>query len=190
MAIYSLNIPTTIATTTTPAWDMKAAASNSPKVMRVSRVVRLPPPQQAATLPPATRRVVLPDAQLLVALPPSVRRVIVPAEVDDMSDYEIHNPEPAYFSPFDPLDEEVFTFDWSVRGYPNDTIVFASIISIPTGVNFIGPAFISGTTVEITVGPFATVPLVQPVTYALRCMAVFASGRISNFSVPFQVRTL
>ena len=107
-----------------------------------------------------------------------------------MSDYEITNPEPRYFSPLDPTDQDVFSFDWSVRGYPGDAIVFASVVSIPSGVTFLGPAFINGQVVEITVGAFATIPLVQPVTYSLRCMAVFASGRISNYSVPFQVKML
>lgn len=153
------------------------------------RVVRLPPPQQFSALPPAARRVVLPEAQLLVMLPPAVRRVIVPAEGDDMSDYEVRFAEPAFFSPLDPTDTDIFTFDWSIRGYPGDVIVFASIISVPTGVVFLGPAFISGQSVSITVGPFAVVPA-APITYSLRCMAMFSSGRISNYSVPFEVHNL
>lgn len=154
------------------------------------RVVRLPDPQLFTALPPAARGVTLPDAQLLVALPPAVRRVIVPKQGDDdMSDYEIQNAEPAYFSPLDPTDTDIFTFDWSRRSFPNDIIVFASIVSVPTGVNLIGPAFVSGLAVSITVGPFDIVPPL-PATYSLRCMAMFASGRISNYSVPFDVMTL
>lgn len=154
------------------------------------RVVRLPPPQQFSALPPAARRVVLPEAQLLVKLPPAVRRVIVPLEGGDyVSDYEIQFPEPTFFSPLDPTDTDLFTFDWSVRGYPGDIIVFASIISVPTGVNFLGPAFISGQSVTITVGPFVSAPRL-PMTYSLRCMCVFGSGRISNYSVPFEVMSL
>lgn len=175
--------------------DPTAAASFSwyfrfvPLALR-GRVVRLPPPQQFSALPPAARRVVLPEAQLLVKLPPAVRRVIVPVEGGDyVSDYEIQFPEPAFFSPLDPTDTDLFTFDWSVRGYPGDIIVFASIISVPSGVNFLGPAFISGQSVTITVGPFVSAPRF-PMTYSLRCMCVFGSGRISNYSVPFEVMSL
>lgn len=153
------------------------------------RVVRLPEPQQFAALPPSARRVVLPEAQLMVMLPPAERRVVVPLETDDMSDYEIRFPEPAFFSPLDPTDTDLFTFDWSIRGYPNDTIVFASVVSIPSGVNFLGPAFVSGPSVTVTIGPFAIVPPL-PATYSLRCMAMFGSGRISNYSVPFIVKAL
>lgn len=156
------------------------------------RVVRLPDPQQMVALPPAARRVLLPDAQLLVMLPPSVRRVVLPREEDEMSDYSVYQPEPRFFSPLDPTDTDTFTFDWSTRGYPGDAIVFASIISVPAGVNFLGPTFIDGQLVEITIGPFLITPsqMPLPMTYALRCMAMFASGRISNFSVPFIVKQL
>jgi hypothetical protein len=136
------------------------------------RVVRLPPPQLASTLPGC------------------VRRVVLPPEVDEMSDYEICHPEPAFFSPFDPSDQDFFTFDWTLRGYPNDAIVFASVVSVPPGLNIVGPAFIDGPLVEVAVGAFNVPPLSMPVTYSLRCMAVFASGRISNFSIPFMVMAL
>jgi hypothetical protein len=53
-----------------------------------------------------------------------------------MSDYQIRHAEPAHFSRFDPADEETFTFDRSVRGYPGDTVVFAGIVSVSAGVNF------------------------------------------------------
>lgn len=156
------------------------------------RVVRLPPASDISTLPRALRRIVLPDARQMSLLPPAIRRVVLPPEVETMSDFQIHNPEPAFFSAFDPSDEDTFTFDWSRRGYTGDTIVFASVVSVPSGVNFLGPAFIDGQAVEITVGPFpqtaSTMPL--PATFLLRCMAVFRSGRISNYSVPFEVRTL
>lgn len=106
-----------------------------------------------------------------------------------MSDYQISHAEPAYFSPLDPTDQDTFTFDWSHRAYPNDTIVFASVVSIPTGLNFVGPPFIDGTLIDITIGPLGHTPP-RPTTYTLRCTAVFRSGRISNFSVPFEVRSL
>jgi hypothetical protein len=156
------------------------------------RVVRLPPARDISTLPRSIRRIVLPPPRQAVMLPGAIRRVVLPREEDELSDYEIHRPEPAFFSPFDPTDEETFTFDWTRRGYPNDAIIFASVVSVPAGVNFLGPAFIDGQLVEVTVGPFLSAPAasVQPVTYSLRCMAVFASGRISNYSVPFQVQTL
>jgi hypothetical protein len=35
MAIYSLCLPTTVATITTPSWDVKASASNEPAVMEL-----------------------------------------------------------------------------------------------------------------------------------------------------------
>lgn len=155
----------------------------------LGRAVRLPEAQHFVALPPSTRRVVLPEAQLMVMLPPAGRRIVIPIEGDDMSDYEIRFPEPAFFSPFDPTDTDLFTFDWSARGFPGDTIVSASVVSVPTGVNFIGPALISGQSVTITVGPFTNV-LPLPVTYSLRCMAMFGSGRISNYSVPFEVMML
>lgn len=172
--------------TTSTLWYFKFI----PLALR-GRVVRLPEPQQLVALPPAARRIVLPEAQLMVMLPPAVRRVVVPIEGDDyMSDFEIRFPEPAFFSPLDPTDIDLFTFDWSVRGFPGDTIVFASIVSIPSGVNFLGPAFISGQSVTITIGPFGPTIPPLPMTYSLRCMAVFGSGRISNYSVPFIVENL
>lgn len=140
-----------------------------PRALR-SRVVWLPPPQAASSLPP------------------SARRVLLPLENESMSGYQITQAEPQYFSPFDPSDEDTFTFDWSRRGYTNDRIVFASVTSVPAGVNFLGPAFIDGSLVDITVGPFT--PLSLPFTYELRCRAVFASGRISNYSIPVVIMTL
>lgn len=107
----------------------------------------------------------------------------------EMSDYEIHRPEPADFSPLDPTDTDVFTFDWSVRGYASDTILYAYVLSIPGGINFVGPPFIDGMAVQVMIGPLATSP-VLPAVYLLRCTAVFASGRVSNYSIPFQVKTL
>ena len=154
------------------------------------RVVRLPPPRTTSTLPRAIRRVLLPPPRQTAILPRSVRRIVLPREEDEMSDYQIHDPEPAAFTPFDPADQETFTFDWSVRGYAGDNIVFASVVSIPAGIQFVGPAFISGAAVSITVGPFVPAPTVLPQAYSLRCMAIFASGRISNYSIPMQVMAL
>lgn len=140
-----------------------------PRALR-SRVVWLPPPQAASSLPAATRRILL------------------PLENESMSGYQITHAEPQFFSPFDPTDEDIFTFDWSRRGYTNDRIVFASVTSVPAGVNFLGPAFIDGSLVDVTVGPFT--PPSLPFTYELRCRAVFASGRISNYSIPVVIMTL
>lgn len=96
--------------------------------------------------------------------------------------------EPPVFSAFDPEDEETITFDWSTRTYPNDSIIFASIQSVPLGLSFIGPTFIDGFSVEITLGPFT--PPYTPITYGLRCTAVFASGRVSNYTAAIGIRTL
>ena len=135
-----------------------------------SRLVRLPPPQT------------------LAAMPGSIRRVRLPREEEEMTNFQIHRAEPPYFSPFDPSDQDTFAFDWSIRGYANDIITFATVTSIPAGVNFVGPAFIDGTVVSATIGSFT--PPQLPMTYTLRCTAVFASGRISSYSVPFQVQSL
>lgn len=134
------------------------------------RVVRLPPPSDISTLPPAGRCVRL------------------PREEDEMLDSQIYQPEPSMFSPFDPTDQDTFTFDWSQRAYPNDVITWASISATPTGLNFIGPTFVDGLLVSITIGPFT--PLYLPQTYALRCSVAFASGRIGNYSIAFNVMDL
>jgi hypothetical protein len=135
-----------------------------------ARLVWLPPPQDATTLPP------------------SLRRILLPLETAELSGHAITQAEPTYFSPFDPTDEDTFTFDWSRRGHPNDRIIFATVTSVPPGLNFLGPAFIDGSLVDITLGPFT--PPYTPITYALRCQAVFASGRISNYSIPVIVKPL
>lgn len=135
------------------------------------------------------RRVVrLPPQQNLVATPPSIRTVRLPPEVSTSPGLRITSAQPAYFSPFDPNDTDTFTFDWSIRAYANDPITFASVESIPSGVNFVSSPLITGNLVDCTVGPFT--PPQLPAVYELRCSAVFASGRISNYSVPFIVRTL
>jgi hypothetical protein len=152
------------------------------------RVVLLPFADAESTLPRLVRRVVLPAAAASSTLAPAVRRVLLPREDEELLNASITRPEPDRFSPFDPTDEDQFTFDWSRRAYPNDAIVFASVTSTPAGVNFIGPAFIDGLLVEVTIGPFT--PPTLPMTYQLRCRAVFASGRISNYSVPFVVMSL
>jgi hypothetical protein len=152
-----------------------------------NRVVRLPPSGAISTLPPA------------------IRIIVIPREEAGVLDYQIHRSEPEFFSPFDPGDQQTFTFDWSVRGYANDAIIAADIIGTPhdTGfpdLNFIGPTFIDSYTipnsnpptlgylVSVTVGEFE--PLSVPTAYTLRCSVTFASGRIGNWSVPFQVRNL
>lgn len=135
------------------------------------------------------KRVVwLPPPSTFSAMPPSVRRVVLPREEEDLLNSQIHRAEPAYFSPFNPTDQDFFTFDWTDRAYGGDTIIYATITSIPAGVNFVGPAFVDGKLVGITIGPFS--PPTLPATYLLRCSATFASGRISNYSVPFIVMNL
>lgn len=96
--------------------------------------------------------------------------------------------EPPYFGSIDPSDQTTFCFDWSARADANDPIVRAIVTSVPAGMSFYGPVFISGTLVEVTTAPFT--PLQLPVTYDLRCQAIFASGRRSSFSIPVTVRTL
>lgn len=96
--------------------------------------------------------------------------------------------EPPSFGPTDPADQTTFAFDWIARGNVSDPIVSAQVVSIPPGLSFFGPPFISGSLVEITVSPF--VPVTLPVTYSLRCSVVFASGRRSSFSIPMPVRFL
>jgi hypothetical protein len=152
-----------------------------------TRVVRLPPPGDISTLPPM------------------IRRIVLPREEDGVFDNQIYRAEPEFFSPFDPSDQQTFTFDWSVRGYANDAIVWAEITGIAEtpglpDLNFIGPTFIDsfvvpgsmpstlGYLVSITVGEFT--PLYIPVMYTLRCSVTFASGRVGNWSIPFQVKTL
>lgn len=151
------------------------------------RVVRLPGPSDISTMPPSARRSLLPVSENVTTLPGGVRRVLLPREEDEMG-YQITRPEPQYFSPLDPTDQDVFTFDWTNRGYANDSIVFASVVSVPSGLNILGPCFINGSLVDITVGPSPQLQL--PATFSLRCMAVFASGRISNFSIPVVVMSL
>lgn len=153
-----------------------------------SRVVRLPFAWADVVLPRVSRTVLLPASSAASTLAVMVRRVLLPLEEEDVLNSQISRPEPDRFSPFDPTDEDQFTFDWSRRAYPNDTIIFASITSVPAGVSFLGPAFIDGLLIEITVGPFN--PPTLPMTYKLRCTAVFASGRVSNYSVPFVVMNL
>jgi hypothetical protein len=97
--------------------------------------------------------------------------------------------EPPDFGPIDPADQTIFAFDWSARAYSNDAIVSANVVSVPPGLVFAPwPLFINGTLVEVTIAPFS--PAQLPATYRLRCTAVFASGRISSFSIPVMVRTL
>lgn len=96
--------------------------------------------------------------------------------------------EPPAFGPIDPADRTTFAFNWASRGDPNDPIVSAQVVSVPPGLNFFGPAFVSGALVEAIVVP--SVPPRLPATYALRCSATFASGRRSSFSIPVPVRTL
>lgn len=96
--------------------------------------------------------------------------------------------EPPAFGPIDPADQTVFAFDWSVRGDVNDPIASATISATPPGMTFFGPVFVSGSLVEVTVLPFT--PPRLPMTYRLRCTAVFASGRRSSFTIPVPVRTL
>lgn len=96
--------------------------------------------------------------------------------------------EPPSFGPIDPADRTTFAFNWSSRGDPNDPLVSATVVSVPPGLTFFGPAFISGSLVEAIVVP--SVPPQRPATYNLRCSATFASGRRSSFSIPVPVRTL
>lgn len=96
--------------------------------------------------------------------------------------------EPPAFGPIDPADRTIFGFNWAQRGDLNDPIVSAQVVSVPAGLGFFGPPFITGSLVEVTVTPFS--PAQLPATYALRCTAVFASGRRSSFSIPVPVRTL
>jgi hypothetical protein len=96
--------------------------------------------------------------------------------------------EPPSFSAVDPADQTTFAFDWSGRIGPNDPIVDASVVSIPSGLTYFGPPFVQGTLVQITVQPFS--PLQLPVTYRLRCTVTTQSGRRSSFSIPLPVRRL
>lgn len=96
--------------------------------------------------------------------------------------------EPPDFGPIDPADQTIFGFDWSSRAIPGDTIVSATVFSEPAGLVLYGPVYIQGTLVQATVMPF-TAP-VLPTVYLLRCTVVFASARISTFSIPVPVRTL
>lgn len=96
--------------------------------------------------------------------------------------------EPPSFGPIDPADRTTFAFNWASRGDPNDAIVSATVTSLPPGLTFFGPAFISGALVEVIVVP--SIPPQRPTTYNLRCSATFASGRRSSFSIPVPVRAL
>lgn len=151
------------------------------------------------------RVVRLPASSAISTLPPAVRRIVLPREEGGVFDNQIYRAEPEFFSPFDPSDQQAFTFDWSIRGYANDAIVWAEITGIAEApglpsLNFVGPTFIdsfiipgsvpptNGYLVSITVGEFT--PLYTPVTYTLRCSVTFASGRVGNWSIPFQVKSL
>ena len=96
--------------------------------------------------------------------------------------------EPPSFGPIDPADQTTFAFDWSSRANFNDPIVSATVVSVPSGMTFLGPVFTGGTLVEVTALPFT--PPQVPATYALRCTCVFASGRRSSFSIPVPIRNL
>lgn len=133
----------------------------------------------------------LPMAQHISTLPRAIRSVRLPREEDEISDFQPHHAEPASFDPFDPFDQDVFIFDWSERAYAGDPIVSALVVSSPPGVTVIAVGIV-GTSVLATIGPFPSAPAVanQPITYGLRCTATFRSSRISNFTVPFEVKTL
>lgn len=96
--------------------------------------------------------------------------------------------EPPAFGPIDPFDRTTFAFDWSSRADNDDPITSASVVSVPSGMNFIGPVFVNGTLVEVTAGPFT--PPSLPAVYTLRCTAIFTSGRRNTFSIPVPVRML
>lgn len=97
--------------------------------------------------------------------------------------------EPPSFGPIDPADQTTFAFDWSARADAGDPIASAAVVSVPPGLVFTAaPVFVSGTLVQVTVGPSPQAYL--PMTYRLRCTCTFVSGRRSSFSIPVPVRTL
>lgn len=96
--------------------------------------------------------------------------------------------EPPTFSDMDPADQSIFLFDWSARAEPGDAIASASVVSLPTGLNFVGPLFTDNMVVEVTLGPY--MPPELPMTYGLRCSVTFVSGERSSFTIPVRIRTL
>lgn len=104
--------------------------------------------------------------------------------------------QPPSFGPIDPQDATFLAFDWSSRANPGDAIISAAVTSDPPGLVFgPQPILISGTLVRVTVAPVASIIGFSgidgvPPSFSLRCSAVFASGRVSNFSVALPIRTL
>lgn len=87
------------------------------------------------------------------------------------------------FDAMDPEDIDVFSWDWSVIDFPNDTIIGVSVTSRPALIT-IGTPVLIGTTVQVFVGP-------GPVeTYDLTCQARFSTGRVLDWGVELYVQTL
>jgi hypothetical protein len=90
---------------------------------------------------------------------------------------------PSAFDAMDPEDVDVFSWDWSVIDFPNDTIIAVSVTSRPPLITIGAPVLI-GTLVQVFVGP-------GPVeTYDLTCQAIFSTGRVLDWGVELDVQPL
>jgi hypothetical protein len=116
------------------------------------------------------------------------------AKAGGMINFAIQRPEPAEFAPLDPTDADTIAFDWSSRATPGDALTFATVTASPAGAVTLGPAFINVVNylaVEVQIAPVEAFCAGQlPLKVDLRCTAFFASGRISNYSVPITIKTM
>jgi hypothetical protein len=93
---------------------------------------------------------------------------------------------PPFFDPMDPLDVDLFQFDWSTVAFPGDAITDATITSEPPIVVISAP-IVFGQTVQAFIGPL-TGPV--PETIDLNCSATFVSGRVLDWGVEISVQKL